>query len=316
MRRDFFAMGCPIEIIGVGTPPAVFEAGAAEIVSLAEVWESLLSRFRPESALCRLNAAAGTGPVRTEELVLELVDAALQMSRRSMGYFNPLILPALERAGYDRDFSEIESGAAMPASEPVLDSESVALDPDLRTVSLPAGARLDLGGIAKGAFLDACVALLRDSWPGGCLDAGGDLRVWGPPPSGEHWRIGIEDPLEPSRDLAQALVLDQDRAGAIATSGRNRRHWRTAGGSAHHLIDPIAGLPAIGSVETATVFAATGLAADVAAKALFLSVSRHEPPLLVDANYGITIDEQGAGISWSATDDLAIDIVPVVVRTS
>jgi thiamine biosynthesis lipoprotein len=316
-RRSFFAMGCPMEIIGVEVSPGRFEAEAEEIVALAERWEAALSRFRPESALCRLNAAAGTGPLRTDDLVFDLVEAALEMSRRSKGYFNPLILPSLQRAGYDRDFSDIGT-APVPgdAGTSIPDIEEIELFPEHRTIALSAGAHLDLGGIVKGAFLDAVVEEFGRFWPGGCIDAGGDLRIWGRPPSGDRWRVGIEDPFDPSRDLAQAVILDPERAGAIATSGRNRRRWRTAGGYAHHLVDPMTGLPAAGSIETATAFAATGIAADVAAKALFLSLSRHESPLLVDAVHGIAIDEQGAGLCWSATDELAIDILPVVVRTA
>jgi thiamine biosynthesis lipoprotein len=305
-----------MEIVGVDLPPAVFDENAAKIVALAESWEGKLSRFRPESALCRLNAAAGTGPVVTDTLVFDLVDSALEMNRRSSGYFNPLILPALEGAGYIRDFPTIESEVPVSGPELVSGSAAVLLEPELGTIALSAGARLDLGGIAKGAFLDAVFALVGDSWPGGCIDAGGDLRVWGRSPSGDHWRIGLEDPFDPSRDLAQVLILDPVRAGAVATSGRNRRRWCTADGSAHHLIDPISGLPAVGAVETATVFAPSGLAADVAAKALFLSISRREPPLLVDASFGITIDEHGAGLAWSTTDELVLRIVSAVVRTS
>jgi FAD:protein FMN transferase len=59
--------------------------------------------------------------------------------------------------------------------------------------------------------------------------------------------------------------------GAVATSSRLRRRWRTASGDAHHLIDPRTGRPAHTDVVAVTVVAAEGWWAEALTKTLFLT---------------------------------------------
>ena len=82
-------------------------------------------------------------------------------------------------------------------------------------------------------------------WPGGSINAGGDLRVWGEPPDGERWVVGIEAPFDADRERCLISILD-GRAGAIATSAMNRHAWRIGDERYHHLIDPATGRPILG----------------------------------------------------------------------
>lgn len=314
----FRAMGCPITLTAVGAGAEQFDRDATAITQLAEHWEQLFSRFRPESALSRLNAAAGRGPQPVEPLVFDLIARAVETSRQTGGLFNPLVLPALIAAGYDRTFREVKTrqkwatptGIAAPAVD------LIQLAPASGAIALPRGVQVDLGGIAKGAFVDAAFTAVAGRWPGGVINAGGDLRLWGIPPDGEWWRVGIEDPVTLDRDLALAEIRDPRQGGAIATSGRNRRRWRTDRGPAHHLIDPRTGEPARGEIETATVFAADAITADIAAKTLFLSAAGTGEGELAGAALGITIDSRGFGTRWEGEFPDAITIIPLVVRTS
>jgi thiamine biosynthesis lipoprotein len=142
----------------------------------------------------------------------------------------------------------------------------VEIDRAAGTVRLPAGMRIDLGGIAKGAFVDLLVARLAE-WPGGLVDAGGDLRAWGTAPDGLPWRVAIENPSQPEQDAAFVDLLDPTRSGAVATSGVLRRRLR---GNGHHLIDPRTGLPAVTTFAAVTAIAPTCAAAEIAAKSLLI----------------------------------------------
>lgn len=316
-RRTFRAMGCPITLTAVDLPEARFAADANALVALAEAWEARFSRFRPESELSRLNASAGKGPQPVDAALFDMIARAVSVLEQSHGAFNPLVLPALLGSGYDRTFREVESRAEWRAASgaPVPGIEAIVLDRSAMSIALAEGAQLDLGGIAKGAFVDAAFALMAERWPGGCLNVGGDLRLWGVPPDGDAWLTGIEDPLHPERDLAIARIVEPARAGAIATSGRNRRRWCTDRGTAHHLIDPRTGEPARGAIETATAFAADATTADIAAKLLFFSISRDEPAALFGAALGITIDDRGCGTRWEGDAPDALEIIPTVVWT-
>ncbi len=313
----FRAMGCPIGLTAVDVGSETFTDDARAIIDLADEWERRFSRFRPESALSRLNATAGQGPNPVEPALFTMVARACAISRESDGLFNPLVLPALIAAGYDRSFRDLKIRPEWRSrnGSPAPEIELVELDHAAGTITLPAGAQIDLGGIAKGAFVDAAVALVAARWPGGVINAGGDLRLWGTPPDGPCWRVGLEDPLTPERNLAMAEIRDPRRAGAIATSGRNRRRWPTDRGPAHHLIDPRTGKPARGEIETATVFAADATTADTAAKILFLSLSLTGESPLSGGALGVTLDDRGSGTRWEGTDADAVSIIPLVVRT-
>ncbi|OGO40008.1 MAG: hypothetical protein A2Z04_01035, partial [Chloroflexi bacterium RBG_16_57_9] len=248
----------------------------AQVEAQFRASEARFSRFDPTSELSRLNQATGR-PFRASPELFVLVAEALQAAAVSGGLFNPGILSALELAGYDRSFEQLDRrevtgpGTAISANErdtpiPELpDLMRIRLDAQSRTIHLPAGLRLDLGGIAKGWTVDRAVALLADLGP--CMvNAGGDLCAWGAPPGQSHWRIGIPDPWRPERDVAILRVRDK----ALATSGINRRRWRHNGREQHHLIDPHRGVPATSDLVTVTVIASTATQAEVLAKVAFL----------------------------------------------
>jgi FAD:protein FMN transferase len=86
--------------------------------------------------------------------------------------------------------------------------------------------------------------------PGGLVDLGGDLALWGRTPEGGPWRVAVADPRHPGARLATLLV----DGGGVATSGRDRRRFGP-GRSLHHLIDPATGEPARGGPLTVTVVA-------------------------------------------------------------
>ncbi|CAN5463169.1 FAD:protein FMN transferase [soil metagenome] len=315
--RRFRAMGCPIEVTAVGCAQGRFEHDADEIESFAEEWEQRFSRFRTESELSLLNARAGAEPHRVSHELFAMVARAVRAARESGGMFSPLVLTAVKSAGYDRDFREIQrTGRPItPLLAHVPSIDAVTLDPRKRTIALPAGHGIDLGGIAKGAFVDAVVERYSSEWTGGCINAGGDLRVWGDPPDGAVWTSGIEHPLRPQLDLVQARFTNLAAVSAIATSGRNRRKWQTEHGTAHHLIDLETGSWVAGRIETATAFAADATSADLAAKTLFISVSKQELPVLGSASIGLTIDDRGFGTIWTTHGSDDIEIIPLIART-
>ena len=83
----------------------------------------------------------------------------------------------------------------------------------------PTRTRLDPSGVVKGWAADRAsrhLAALDDT--DFCLSAGGDV-VARAAPDREPWRIGIEDPHDPSRVLAVVPL----RSGAVATSGTVHR---------------------------------------------------------------------------------------------
>lgn len=176
-------MGTTVSVVTEAT--AVEQAGD-EVRRLFAEWERRLSRFRPDSELSRLNADAGR-PVVVSHLLFEVLEAALRAARATAGLYDPTLLRALERLGYDRSFEQV--GVDVPAAPgPVPPGggwRRVELDPKGRTVTLPPGVGVDLGGSAKGMAVDAAVERLRTLGIGAAMvSAGGPARPR--PPAG--WR--------------------------------------------------------------------------------------------------------------------------------
>ncbi len=275
-RHAFHALGTECELL------LDVEPGADAVLALASAegeirrLERLLSRFRADSELSRLNEA---GELDAGNDLLAVVRLALAARERTGGRFDPTVHDALVAAGYDRSFERLEAdGAGSPPSP-----AGGAVRVSGRRIELDPGVRLDLGGIGKGYAVDRAVARLAAIGP--CLvNAGGDLAVAGVP-AGGVWPVGLDTP---SGEITLGVAK-----GALATSGRDRRRWRAGGEERHHLIDPATGRPADSDLVTVTVAAPSAVEAEVAAKALFLAGEREAaaeadalglPALLVTAD--------------------------------
>ncbi|HLY93269.1 MAG TPA: FAD:protein FMN transferase [Gaiellaceae bacterium] len=249
-RRTFRAMGTDIELL-VDADAATDELDAAE--AEFERLEAILSRFRPESELSRLNR---DGAIEASADLARVVELAVAARERTAGRFDPTVHDALVAAGYDRSFEEVEDDDA-PAPPAAPAGGGVLVDG--HRIELAPGVRLDLGGIGKGYAAERAAELL--ALAGDCLvSAGGDVAV-----RGGSWPVGVET-------ADGTLTLELTRGG-LATSGRDRRRWRRGGREIHHLIDPRTGEPAETDLLRVTVVCSDAVEAEVVAKELFFAGS-------------------------------------------
>ena len=126
-----------------------------------------------------------------------------------------------------------------------------------------AGARMDLGGIAKGFGIDQAVeAMAEAGCAGGIVDVGGDLRVFGDKPDGTPWALAVRDPFGPG--MIGIVHLEE---GALCTSGNYERFSIIDGQRYSHIIDPRTGRPT-DTNPSVSVIAPTAAVADAWATAL------------------------------------------------
>jgi thiamine biosynthesis lipoprotein len=262
MRRvRFGAMGTTVSVL---LPERQAEVGSAAVRDLFVRWEGTLSRFLPQSELASLNRHAGQ-PVAVSPLLYEVIATALKAAQATDGLYDPTLLRQLMAVGYERSFAtlapQLPAAAGLPG--PGGGWRRIAVDHRHRSVTLPAGVGLDLGGIAKGMAVDAAVSCLRTLGADAALvNAGGDLAVHGCLPGGTAWPVMVE-----GRAAPQVVLLQR---GALATSGIARRHWQQGQQGRHHLLDPRTGLPAQSGLWAVTVVAARCVQAEVAATAAFV----------------------------------------------
>lgn len=266
----FACMGSTARLLILGGPSALPDHARHRLHELEARW----SRFIPGSELCRVNAAGGA-PVVVSADTFAVIELAVAAWRSTRGRFDPTVLDALERAGYDRDFSQITAstvdrspsgdrkGRASPGCG------DIELDRLVSAVRLPRGVHLDLGGIGKGHAADVLTAeLLHAGADGVCVNLGGDVRVAGVAPQGERWQLDLDPGLTRSSEPARSFRLG---AGAVATSTRLRRRWTQAGEPQHHIIDPDTGRAAWNGLATVTVLADRAAWAEMLAKSAFVA---------------------------------------------
>ena len=261
----FRSMGGSVEVQIVGGAPADDTA----VEALFAQHEQMMSRFLPDSELCALNNTTRAA-FHASPILFDAVQEALSWACVTDGLFDPTVIDALEASGYDRTFDDIRpSGATVKERPSALvnrdDWRSIELDIDRSLISMPAGVRIDLGGIGKGYTVDRAIAMLG---PGAnaMVNASGDLYAAGDGPEGYGWNVGVQDPFAIDQDLA---VLNVNDCG-VATSGSINRRWTIGDTRYHHLIDPREQRSSESDLLTVTVVARTATQADVLAKTAFL----------------------------------------------
>lgn len=255
---DFTAMASSCEVRAQAPDEGrLREAVQAAIQEVRRI-ETKYSRYRGDSVVAGINAAAGTGrPHLLDAETGDLLDFADRLHRISEGRFD-ITSGGLRRCW---DFA----GARVPSRADVAAAlQSVGSGKLVRragAIELPvAGMEIDLGGIGKEYACDrAAAVLLRSGISHGYVNLGGDVRVLGPRGDGQAWTFGIQHPREPT-GLIGAVSLCE---GALATSGDYERFFERDGRRYCHLLDARTGWP-VDSWQSISVVAPTCSAAGAA----------------------------------------------------
>jgi thiamine biosynthesis lipoprotein len=254
------------------------------------------TRFDSTSDLMRANEH-GDEWVSVSAYCFDAVREAYAAYRRTFGRFDPRVLGDLVRLGYDRslkhaapsyrDTTALVPRMALPEWRPEFRRDSL----EMRVGPFP----VDLGGIGKGLAGRWAADRLRGGI-GSLVEAGGDCVCHGLSADGTPWRVGIEDPEDPTQPIAVLEVCDA----AVATSSVRIRSWQIAGRDVHHLIDPLTGQPGGQGLTAVTVIDSDPAAAEVASKTLFLAGRRG---VRASAEHlglaALWVDDNGV-MSWSA----------------
>lgn len=297
--RRLELMGTHIRIlVGPAEAPdaAPPERAADRVERLLRDYDRTLSRFRPDSELCVLNADLRP-VVPASGLLRGAVRAAVRAAEVSGGLVDPALLDALEDVGYRESWDrarrldlraaldEVSSVRKPAAAHPSERWREIEVDDDAGTIARPPGLRIDTGGSGKGHAADLAATML-DGHRDWAVDCGGDVRIGGT--SGAARDVEVEDPF--SGRMLPGFTM---RRGAVATSGIRSRLWRADDGQVvHHLLDPATGRPAFTGLVAVTALAPTAVEAEARAKAALLSGPEGARSVL-RRHGGIAIEEAG-----------------------
>jgi len=244
-------LGTLVEIAATGTTSdQVQTAIACAFNAVAEV-HALMSYHDADSEVSRINRFGFTQMVPVHEHTWHVLSTAREMAEISGGLFDISVAPTLTRLGFlprHRDFPRI-SGQGDWRHVELLSGQRVRLTRRIR---------IDLSGIAKGYAVDIAIqALQTRGMVAGCVNAGGDLRLFGDTAQTIHVRA----PHAPM----QVLPLVELSEGAAATSAAYFSQRRHAGQMIAPLIHPHTRTPC-GTQRSITVLAQACMHADALTK--------------------------------------------------
>jgi thiamine biosynthesis lipoprotein len=244
--------------------PARAQALAEEVLGEMRRIDALMSTYKPDSELSRVNRGAARSPVPVSRELLELIARSLEFSELTGGAFD--ITYASAGRYYDYRAGRKPTAAELAAALPAIDYHHVVIDRERDSIRFDhPGVTIDLGGIAKGYAVDRAIALLR---AGGIehalVSAGGDTRVIGER-WGRAWQVGIRDP----RDSDGVVTLIPLKDLAISTSGDYERFFEEDGVRYHHILNPGTGT-ATRAVHSASIIGASATTTDALSTSLFV----------------------------------------------
>lgn len=264
VHRYLMGTSMTIEVYGgdAGSRTAAIDEAFAAMVEI----DRLMSNYRSDSELTRINTEAAQRAVPVSDPMWAVLSAAQIVSERSAGAFDITVGPLVRLWGFFDKKPHVPTDAELQAVRPVVNYRNLALDPATHRVTFRRqGVAIDLGGIAKGFAVELAGGVLRRRGFAGLIDAGGNQYLVGRPPRTPMWQVGIEDP-----DTAGALlgVLEVE-GGAVATSGGYHNFFVAGGRRYGHLLDPRSLTPSSASLSV-TIVSADATLADALSKPAFI----------------------------------------------
>ena len=238
VEATFFAMDTIMTLRVYGGDQALLDRLQGEVLRLEGLW----SVTDGDSEIYAANHALGS-PVTVSEDTAALIFQALELGQDTGGALALTIRPVVQAWGFTTGEYQIPSQEELDGLLPLVDDSRVELDGT--SLTLPDGAELDLGAVAKGYTGQHLARLIREA--GGTsalLDLGGNIQTVG-------CRLEVEDE-------------------AVVTSGGYERYFEQDGVRYWHILDPATGQPARTGLLSVTVVGPSGTVCDALSTALFV----------------------------------------------
>lgn len=251
LRRTFLGFDTFIEVELPKRHASLFP----EIAHLVRQYDTLWDRFSSESLVTRINTSHLWVPLDDE--TFSLLKKAFALSEKTRGMFCPLVGGLMDLWGFSTS-PRVPDPQDLTRELQVIQKSTIMFDEEEKAVIRTGEAKLDLGGIAKGYFVDLLVRFLRERGVKRFLiNAGG--TIFG---AGKTWEVGI---LHPRKEGLLGKVQIRDLC--VSTSADYFRFFEKDGKRYHHILNPKSGYPGETFVSV-TVVAPEGVLADVLSTAI------------------------------------------------
>jgi len=254
-------LGTMVNIKAVADDPAIARRAIRACLDRMESLERILSLFKPDSQICRLNQDGCL--TDAHPALISLIRQSVELGELTNGAFDITIKPLL--GVYQTNPGKLPSARQIDLALKSVDYRKIHWQDD--TVALlEDGMAITLDGIAKGYIIDQGAAVLKEyGFSNVVIEAGGDLVGLGHKAPGSAWVIGIQSPRSEVGVLQTTHSLQNQ---ALATSGDYMQAF-TSDYSQHHILNPHSGhsSPELASVS---IIAPSAMLADGLATAMMV----------------------------------------------
>jgi thiamine biosynthesis lipoprotein len=230
--------------------------------------DRLMSHYRPESPLSRINREAARHPVAVDSELFEFIKRSLKYSSDTDGAFDITVGPLMKAWGFFRGDGHMATETDLASARKRVGSHHVVVDDRQQTIGFDVkGVELDLGGIAKGYAVDRVVAILRAHDVDAALVSAGGSTIYalGAPPGRIGWNVSIQDPTDAGKVAREVTLINR----ALSVAGSSEKSFEANGTRYSHIMDPRTGKPVQGMLSVA-VLTDDGTDGDALDDALFV----------------------------------------------
>jgi thiamine biosynthesis lipoprotein len=260
------ALGTNCEVQYVCPDEARARAFEAEVTGWVGAFESKYSRFRPDSLVSRINAAAGGGWVGVDPEMDGLLDLCASLHRLSAGTLDVTALPLLRLWDYKAANPRVPTPEEIAAALLLVGWAKVERSPGRIRLPRP-GMAIDFGGWGKEYAVDRVGQIAgRHGLQQVLVDFGHDLCAVGCAPGKPGWHVGLEDPARPGTCWGSIAARDC----GVACSGDYIRGFTLQGQRYGHIVDPRTGRPVTNGCRQVTVVARSCLQAGALSTTAFI----------------------------------------------
>jgi FAD:protein FMN transferase len=231
------AMATRFELVLHGdSRPALRAAGEEALAEIVRL-DRLLSAYRDDSDIGRLNRLGTHAPVRVTAETCRVLRDCLTLSRTCDGAFDVTVGPLVRAWRSAGARGERPAADTLAEARACVGADHVRVDEQALTVAFAhPGMAVDLGAAGKGYAVDQAVAALREAGVSSALLHGGtsSIHAIGAPPGADAWPI--------RRQGASDIVLLRDAA--LSVSAGHGRAFEANGALLYgHVLDPRTGEP-------------------------------------------------------------------------
>lgn len=235
-----------------------------EIKNEIKAMDDLLSIYKENSEISRLNDLAGISEMKVSSLTYDILKMAQNFEKATSHNFDISLQPLIRLWGIGKKNDFVPTDEEITQILKNRMNDYLVLDDEKQTAYLKnLNQKIELGAIAKGYGADLAICILKKhEVQNALLNFGGTIYCIGEPK-----KIGIQNPFKQTGEWLGILTLEN---AAAVTSGYYEKFFMKAGHCYHHIFDPQTGKPSDNNLAGVTVIGSNAASLDAISTAVYV----------------------------------------------